>query len=84
VAAIFDALFDATSSGADARWQTVTNNLQAIADLANNQPDVYVICDDTQFFQTNQNGDVVFTSPVDNKQYGVCTKLDPTLLDSSC
>jgi hypothetical protein len=70
---LFDALFDAQSAGADARWATVKTNLEAIANLANQQPDVFVFCDDTQFFAQNQNGQgVTFRNPVDQQPYSVC------------
>ena len=42
---LFDVVFDGQLSNAQDRWNTVRANMAALADLANNQPDVYVICD---------------------------------------
>lgn len=65
VMTLFDIIFDGQQSDAQQRWDTVKANMAAIADLANNQPDVYVICDDTQFWTVSpSNGQpTVFNAP---------------------
>ena len=79
VATLFDVLFDSQSPGADVRWNTVQSNLQAMADLVNYQPDVYVFCDDTQFFTNTptNGGPTQFRNPVSNEIVDVCQGHDP-------
>lgn len=54
---LFDVVFDGQRSDAQDAWNKVQSNMAAIADLANNQPDVYVICGDSTFWsQSPSNG----------------------------
>ncbi|KAK5162931.1 uncharacterized protein LTR77_011092 [Saxophila tyrrhenica] len=82
VATLFDAIFGAQDAAANTRWDTVKSNLQALANLANNQPDMYVLCDDSQFWSVSpsQGQPTVFRNPVDNQAYnypnGVMTCAD--------
>lgn len=65
VMTLFDVIFDGQRSDAADAWAAVQSNMAAIADLANNQPNVYVMCDDAQFWSVSpSNGQpTVFTAP---------------------
>ncbi|KAF2096136.1 hypothetical protein NA57DRAFT_78907 [Rhizodiscina lignyota] len=58
VLTLYDALFDGTQPDSQNRWNTVRANLNTMEGLANNQPDVWVSCDDTTLFGMDTVGSV--------------------------
>ncbi|KAF2166823.1 hypothetical protein M409DRAFT_54604 [Zasmidium cellare ATCC 36951] len=65
----FDSFFDATSPGAQTRWNDVKSNLGTMAAAPSTTRNVYVSCDDSALWTQAQDGTLTFNDPSNGQSY---------------